>query len=111
ESAQPRAADSARKKRRSPSGALPARSVGAPWVFLLQVYDGQEHIGALDDRGDRDPPEGVVAFAVDVAGHWRELGAFPSRIEASRAIPLRPRPAAKKDSDPASFSRTKGHAA
>lgn len=93
---QPSAAVSARKKRRTgdAGGALPLRTVrvSTPWRLPLQVYDGRDHIGALDDRTQRDPPERVVlSFAVDVAGRWRALGGFPTRIEASRAIPLRPR--------------------
>jgi hypothetical protein len=56
---------------------MKAKRNGAP----LQVYDGQALIGEVEDHGRRN----VVAFKFD--GSCRvEIGIFPTRIEAMRAV-------------------------
>lgn len=47
----------------------------------LSVYDGQTHIGWLDDRGP-----GVVAYVIDAAGRRRKLGTYATRKEGVGAI-------------------------
>ena len=48
---------------------------------LLAVYDGDDRVGELDDRGSRE----VEAY-VFIGEKRRSLGIFPNRIDAMRAI-------------------------
>jgi hypothetical protein len=60
----------------------PSIPLGCTSKSALQVYDGQQLLGEIEDLGHSN----VVAFKIQSTGRRIKVGTFPTRILAMRAL-------------------------